>query len=280
MKIVNLVANNQYRYGYNISKNNNQPSFGSMGFTFGTYKDCFGITRETQNTTGKREDLSLEDFANIVKWRFRNFDKVNVMPMNVSDGTEAYLMANAIIRNEGLKAFEKKYSPILASDVMKNVIDNYAKNGLLHLFNDEIIEFDRLGINVLEEVNIDDYKDKIIPQIRIPDKLYKLSDEYRKYFDFQTKDLQARIYDLKDNGNSIIAIRNCLKQSFGETMSSILIIKLAMKMNGASLLITGDYDRSSKAIEKTLKEYFVELKHNIWGLREFGFIKNYAAKII
>ncbi len=261
MKIVNLVANNQYRYGHNISKNNNQPSFGSMGFTFGTYKDCFGITRETQNTTGKREDLSLEDFANIVKWRFRSFDKVNIMPMNVSDGTDAYLMANAIIRNEGLKAFEEKYSPILASDVMKNVIDNYAKNGLLHLFNDEIIEFERLGLNVLEEVN-------------------KLSDEYRKHFDFRTEDLQSGIYNLKDKGNSVIAIRNCLKQSFGETMSSVLIIKLAMKMNGASLLITGDYDRSSKAIEKTLKEYFVELKHNIWGLRDFGFIKNYAAKII
>lgn len=280
MKIVNLAGNNQYRYGQNIIKNSNQPSFGSMGFTFRTYKDCFGINRETQNTTGKRGDVSLEEFANIVKWRFRNFDKVNIMPMNVSDGTEAYLMANAIIRNEGLKVFEEKYSPVLASDIMQEVIDKYAKNGLLHLYNNEIIEFDRLGINALKEVNIKDYQDNIIPQIHIPDKLYKLNDEYRKHFDFQTEDLQSRIYNLKDKGNSVIAIRNCLKQSFGETVSSILIVKLAMKMNGASLLITGDYDRSSKVIEKTLKEYFVELKHNIWGLREFGFIKNHVAKII
>ena len=34
-----------------------------MGFTFGTYTDCYGINRETQNTTGIRNDINLKEFA-------------------------------------------------------------------------------------------------------------------------------------------------------------------------------------------------------------------------
>ena len=258
---------------------NYKPSFKSMGFTFGTYRDCYGMNRETQNTTGVRRDINLEEFADIVKWRFYKFDKVNIMPMNVSDGMDAYLFANSIIKNEGLYKFRQRYS-INASDIMPNVINNYAKNGLLHLYNDEVSLFDGLGIKVLKEVNQEYYKDKIVPQASYPDKLYKLSDEYRQLFDFHVEDLQSRISDLKDEGNSVIAIRNCLKQSFGGTRTALILLRLKMAMRGASLLITGDYDRKCKTINDVLKDYFVELAHNIWGLREYGFIKNYLIKII
>ena len=278
MKISNTISN-YYSCRQNTGCNNSQPSFHSMGVRFCVYKDCFGIRRETQYTTGKRDDISLEDFAKVLKRRFRGYDKVNIMPMNVSDGTEAYLFANSIIRNEGLEKFEKKYSPIKASDVMPNVINKYARKGLLHLYDGEVSEFDRLGINILEEVDINDYEDKIIKQASYPDKLYKLSNEYRKYFNFQVQDLQSRILDLKDGGNSVISIRNCLKQSFGDIKSSLIILQLAMRMKGASLLITGDYDRKLQLIDETLKEFFVELKHNIWGLKDYGCIRNYLTKI-
>lgn len=280
MKISDISVNNQYKYNKNANYQCHSPSFGSMGFTFETYRDCFGITRETQNTTGKRSDVSLDELANIIKWRFKKFDRVNILPMNVSDGTEAYFLANALIRNEGLETFEKKYSPIKASDVTKNVIDNYAKNGLLQLYDNEIIEFNQLGMDdILKEVNKDDYKELMISQVGAPDKLFKLSDEYRKHFDFHVEDLQSRILDLKDEGNSVIGIRNCLKQSFGGTESSILILKLANRMRGASLLITGDYDRTLPLLGATLNACFVELKHNIWGLKEYGYIKNYLTKL-
>lgn len=280
MKIINNTIKNPYNTNIKDYDNKYQPSFGSMGFTFGTYRDCFGINRETQNTTGKRGDISLEHFAQIIKLRFKDFDKVNIMLLNVSDGTEGYFLANALIRNEGLDTFTKKYSPIQASDVMPNVINNYAKNGLLHLYNNEISEFDKIGMDVLKEVDIKDYQDKIIPQIDYPDKLFKLSDEYRKHFNFQVEDLQSKIIDLKDKGNSIIAIRNCLRQSFGETQASMILLKLFMKMKGASLLLTGDYDRKSQLINETLQDHFFEIKHNIWGLKDYGYIKNYLTKLI
>jgi len=255
-----------------------KPSFGSMGFTFGNYRDCFGINRETQNTTGVRGDINLKEFADIAKWRFRNFDTVNIMPMCVSDGTEAYMFSNAIIRKEGLEKFKSKYC-VTASDVMPNVINNYAKNGLLHLYDNELSMFDGIGIDVLREVNLEDYKDKIIPQDSYPDRLYKLSDEYRKLFNFHVEDLQSRILDLKDEGNSIIPIRNSLRQSFGSITSVSIIYKLKMVMRDASILITGDYDRKLQFIDTALKDCFVELAHNIWGLREYGYVKNNLTKI-
>ena len=52
----------------NINNNNYyKPSFKSMGFTVGRYKDSLGVNRETQNTTGVRTDINLKDFANITK---------------------------------------------------------------------------------------------------------------------------------------------------------------------------------------------------------------------
>lgn len=258
--------------------NNCKPSFKSMGFTFGTYRDCFGINRETQNTTALRKDINLDDFANLTKWRFRNFDTVNIMPMCVSDGMEAYMFSNAIIKKEGIEKFKKKYR-VTASDVMPNVINNYAKNGLLHLYDNEVSLFDGLGMDVLKEVSQEDYIDKIVPQATYPDKLFKLSDEYRELFDFHVEDLQSRVYDLKDKGNSIILIRNSLRQSFGGIKSAIILHSLRMRMNGASILITGDYDRNLRHINDTLKDCFVELAHNIWGLKEYGLIKNYLTKL-
>ena len=250
-----------------INNNNNyKPSFKSMGFSLSHYKDSFGVNRETQNTTGVRKDINLNDFADIVELRFRNFDTVNIMPMCVSDGTEAYMFSNPIIRKEGMETFKKKYS-VSASDVMPNVINNYAKNGLLHLYDEELSIFDGIGMDVLKEVNPKDYKNKIIPQASYPDKLYKLCDEYKKLFNFHVEDLQSRVQNLNDEGNSIILIRNCLKQSFGDIKSALIINKLKMAMKGASLLITGDYDRTLPIINSTLEDCFVELAHNIWKLR-------------
>ena len=250
-----------------------QTSFGSMGYSFDVYRDMYGIKRETQHTTAKRADICLEDFAKLLQQRFKCFDRVNIMPMNVSDGTEAYLFANAIIRNEGLEAFERKYS-INASDVMAKVIDRYPRKGLLHLYKEEVKEFEGLGIDILKEVNMDDYKGKLVPQSSCPDKLFKLSDEYRKYFNFSVADLQKRVKYLEDEGNSVIAIRNCLRQSF-ESLQAVNIIRdLASKMKGASLFITGDYDRELSIIDGTLKSCFVELKRNIWGLKDYARVDN------
>ena len=264
---------------HTINDYNYKSTFKSMGFTFATYRDCYGFTRETQNTTGVREDINLRDFARILKWRFRNFDKVNIMPMNVADGTEAYMFANAIIKNEGIENFKKHYS-INASDVIPSVINNYAKNGLLHLYDNEVEIFEGIGMEALKEVLPKDYEDKIVLQASYPDKLYKLSDEYGKLFNFHVEDLQSRVHNLKDEGNSVIAIRNCLKQSFGGNSAALILLRLSMAMKGGSLLITGDYDRKCKLIDRTLKENFTELAHNIWGLKEYGYVKNNIIKII
>ena len=82
-----------------------------------TYIDCNGIYRESQNTTGKREDLDYDECAKLIKKRFSKFDKINIMPMNGSDGTESYLLAHSLLKVFGEKKAKEKIFPITVTDV-------------------------------------------------------------------------------------------------------------------------------------------------------------------
>lgn len=243
-------------------------TFRSLGYTPTYYTDVYGTDRATQNTTGIRQDLDYEKLARIIQTRFKDCKNVNIMPMNVSDGTEAYCVANAIIRNEGLEKFKQKYSPVKATDVSLSVIENYGKKGLLHLYNDELFMFDNLGINALEATEREYYKEYILFQSSYPDGFYKLNPDYSKLFQFETMDLQKRLASMKDEGNSVIFIRNCLKQSFGEIGAPIIIAKAANALKGSSLLITGGYDTNMQIIKEALQNYFNEISSNIWELKQ------------
>lgn len=241
-----------------------------MGFTFTKYNDHFGFPRTTQYSTSRRDDLDYDKAAKIIQKRFKEFDVVNIMPMNVSDGTEAYCLANALIKNEGYDVFEKRYSQIKASDVCPDIINNYGRQGLLHLNNDERYIFNDIDKTILREVNREDYTRFIIPQIGEPEKLYKLNPEYTKHFDFSISDFQTRLPSIKDEGNSIVLIRNCLKQSFGDNFSFVLklVNQLETILKGNSLFITGDYDiKNMPKFREYLKNCFQEIEHNIWELK-------------
>ncbi len=269
-----MIVNNvvQFDNKYTIPKN--QPSFGSLGSVFYVgYIDYKGELRSTQPSTVIRKDVNLDRFVDIIKLRFGRFKRVNIMPMCVSDGTEAYAFANAIIRRDGLKNFKKKYR-VIASDVLPEAINNYPQKGLLYLYKKERRIFKGLGIKAIEEV-------KSKPKTKDGRKLYQLSDEYRNLFEFHVEDLQKRIHDLKDEGNSVIIIRNCLRNNFTyDELECVLFPAIAEKMKGGSILITGNYDRKVKEIRKALKEDFVELSHNIWGLKKHGIVRNYFTKFL
>ena len=265
--LVNRVTSFNNKYA--ISEN--PPSFGSLDVSFHNYIDDNGIQHETQTSTGIRGDIRLEDFVDTTELRFWGVKTVNIIPMSVSDGTEAYAFANAIIRREGLEKFKRKYR-VIASDVVPSVINNYAQKGLLYLEDKEKRIFKGLGINALEEVK---------PECITRDgrRRYQLSDEYRGLFEFHVEDMRKRIRNLEDEGNSIVIIRNSLKDNFpSEQIEHVIISQLAKKMNGRSILITGKYDRKEKYIREILKEDFVELTHNIWGLKKYGVIRNYLTK--
>ena len=238
-------------------------AFKSLDYKPTQYRDINGHIRTSQNTTGMRNDLSYTDLAEIIKYRFSDFDRVNIMPMNVSDGTEAYFIANALIDVNGLDKCKKKYFPICASDIDSEVINKYGKAGVVYLseYEKNLLNSDNSNIfNVCDEFELRDESAK--------GKLCKLSDEHKNNFNFEVNDFQQRLKDFEDEGNSVIIIRNCLRQSFGDIDSAVLVFDIAEKLKGESLLVIGDADRVRMPFfNNALNICFKEIKHNIFEKR-------------
>ena len=245
---------------------NNNLSFGSLDFNSYEYVDYKGKLRKSQCTTGRRTDLNYDNAADIIIKRFRDFDNVKIMPMNVSDGTEAYFLANSIIRKVGFEEFKKRYAPICASDVYAPVIKSYPANGIVFFNKEEFSHFNNQRKILFRKVNPKIYETSVINPIDLQYKnLYKLMPDFRNCFNFQAIDLQKRLKLLKDQGNSVILIRNCLYHSFGEGESIEIIKKVASKLKGESLFIIGGFDRVKMPEFMTaMNKYFKEIDYNIF----------------
>lgn len=241
--------------------------FGSLDFNSYEYVDYKGKLRKSQSTTGRRTDLNYDNVADVIIRKFRDFDNVKIMPMNVSDGTEAYFLANSLIRKVGFEEFKKRYAPICASDIYMPVIKSYPANGIVFFNKEEFSYFNNQSKNLFKKVNPKIYETLIINPIDLQNKnLYKLTPDFRNCFNFQTIDLQKRLKLFKDQGNSVVLIRNCLYHSFGESESIEIIKKVASKLKGESLFIIGGFDRA-KMSEKFMDEmnkYFKEIDYNIF----------------
>nr|MCR5266428.1 hypothetical protein [Cyanobacteria bacterium RUI128] len=256
-----------------------QVNFTSIYYQWNEYRDSSGVKRETQNSTCKRKDLNYQKLAKIVKTRFRDFDRINIMPMNVSDGTEAYFISQPMIEEFGFEEFEKRIAPIEATDVCGEVIEKFPQRGLVYLFKGEPEELSVYRKPMFRVVYPIKYP-KDIKYDDSPESLFKLNPEYRKFFRFGTQDFQERLANMHDEGNSIVVIRNCLRQSFGDFKSATIAYKLAEKLKGASLFITGSYDRGMPLFESALDDNFVEIEHNVWGRRDYKPQPKKTAEII
>lgn len=259
-------------------------SFGSLPYWSNSYTDVNGIVRSTQNTTEKRSDLNYKKLAAILGTRFKNYDKVNIMPMNTSDATELYYISEALVERCGFDIFKKKYTPIYATDVCSDIIERYPKRGIVYLREDEVNELTR----ILKSEDASKYRDISLGKSYCKPGFYKLfsvKDEYKELFEFGVCDFQERIRSLNDKGNSVAIIRNCFRQSFGDVESSSIIYKLSKKLNGASLLITGSYDREHMPFfTEALKANFEEIDRNVWQKRGYRNIlkkcKHYLLKML
>ena len=253
---------------YNKVPNKNV-SFGSLSFCINSYRDINGIVRETQNTTEKRADLDYRKLAAIMETRFCNFNHVNIMPMNTSDATELYYISDAIIETCGFERFKSRYTPILATDVCEEVINKYPMREIVYLKQNEFSELSR----IVEAEDISKYKDLCpTPQYWYHDyyKLYRIKEEYKRLFNFGVCDFQERLKNMKDEGNSVVIIRNCLRQSFGDIESVNIIAKLDKILTGASLFITGNFDRVHMPFfMDILQTRFKEITHNVWGKKDY-----------
>jgi hypothetical protein len=254
-------------YQTNIPNKTNT-GFTSIYYNGNKYRYMYCVKRETQNSTCKRNDLNYNKLAKIIPNRFKEFDRINIMPMNVSDGTEIYYISKPLIEEMGFEEFERKCSPIYATDVCRDIIETYPQKNLVHLYKGEPEELSIYRKPMFREVSPSLANDKFIDQV-LAAPLYELKPEYRKHFKFGVQDFQKRLANLQDEGNSVAIIRNCLRQSFGDFRSALIVDNLAQKLKGASLFITGDYDRGMPLFESALRDYFEEIDHNVWAKRGY-----------
>ena len=251
-----------------ITNTNNlyKPSFGSLNFKMHQYMDCNGKMRISQCTTAKRDDLNYDNAADIIIQKFKKYNTVKIMPMNVSDGTEAYFLAESLVRKVGFDEFKKRFTPIVASDIYAPVIHSYPNNGIVLLSDDEITPFKNDKYKLLKRTNKKLYNKYILNPSDKNKKLYKLIPEFKDCFTFMVTDFQKRLKNLKDNGNSVIIIRNCLYHSFGEKESVEIVKKVADILKPNSLFIIGAFDRNKmpNLFMETINKYFNEIETNIF----------------
>lgn len=248
---------------------NNHPinlNFKSLSYNHVQYIDSKGIQRTTQNSTGMRKDLDYDELATLIKQRFPDSKKIRIMPMNVSDGTEAYLIANSILKIFGKEKAKEKIFPIHASDISSYIIDNFGKRGVVALTDDEKQLFGKNFDKFFKETSFDKLPKENYPKDA---KAYELTPEFKKYFNFYSTDFQKRLNLLCDEGNSVVIIRNCLAQSFKFYELPNIIFPLGDRLKQGSLFVIGDYDRKNSSLLEFLDSDFKEVGMNIFGLKNY-----------
>ena len=186
--------------------------------------------------------------------------------MNGSDGTESYCIANSILKTFGESDAEKRIFPIIVSDIDTDIIENYGKKGIVALGEKDENLFGKNLSKYFDSINLSELPD--IARYPKDAKAYKLKPKFRENFKFEVMDFMNRLKMTKDEGNSIILIRNCLAQSYTSWERSLLLSELDNIIHDNSLFVIGGYDRAN------IPDFVQELE--TYGFKEVG--KNIFSK--
>jgi chemotaxis methyl-accepting protein methylase len=242
-------------------------NFTSMPYQEICYVDTKGRSRITQPTTAIRNDVDWLRLAEIIKNNFKDKPRINIMPMNCSDGTECYELASKIIRVFGMEDAKKRVFPIISTDIYEFVIENFGQKGLVAFYKSDVEKF---GKENIEKYFTETDMSRISVDPRFfheGSKALEAKPEFQELFSFEVMDLQKRIKNIHDDGNSVVLIRNCLAQSFGSSGTFSIILELDQKLKKGSLLVLGGYDTTKLTQLDTMIldcSHFEKLEENIY----------------
>lgn len=224
MQICNNIVLNQPIFTCHSTKN----STGS--YEYYTYTNLF------------REDLDWDGLMHIMKNKYKNTDKVNMICHACSDGEEAYSLALKIKKTFGKDA--DKFLPILAKDIDYDNI-RLAKKGNYVVTNTEVSRLD-------EHTGLDLYRYFDIYNNEYSYKKYaKPKDNLKECIIFKQGDILEDIKNIPKE-NTVLMCRNFIPYLPAKSQQD-LIKGLGERLAPSSLLVLGEYDMRYE-IKKSLIE--------------------------
>lgn len=196
-----------------------------------------------------RRDISWRGFANYIKDKYKNAERVNIVNHACSAGYETWTLL--MVLKQFLESDFQKYMPIIARDIDESAIE-YAKSGKLGLSGSEYLD----ALIYYERV----FKENFSVNKREPSPAVNRSNEYiltcttdlKNDIDFGCSDI-FQDKELINKDNTVLLFRNCWSY-LGEERVAELAYFLASNMKPTSLLVIGDFDYEF-CIDKLLKDY-------------------------
>lgn len=233
---------------YNTAHSRNSVSFGT------TYRNYINEKGEEFNTNSWlfRDDL---DWKRLVKYEnnhFKNLNRVNVVVLASSDGSEEYSKVMALSENLPEQDAEK-FFPIKGYDIDYEMT-RASNSGLLNT---------SLHDRMLLQIYCDDYEkyfketqEKLIIKGDTPlqkQKTLKATNFIKDKVRFERADMYNVLNNLDDNSNTILMCRNVLGYFEDDKIEKFIKI-VSNKLKQESLFIIGEHDTKCSFISRYLNE--------------------------
>lgn len=218
----------------------------------------FSRKKQTENyeyytsTSLFREDLDWDGLMNLMRRKYKNADKVNLICHACSDGEEAYSLALKVKKTFGKSA--DKFLPVIAKDIDYDNIFK-AKRANYVVFNDEISRLEQHGGLDLNRY-FDIYKNDFTYETYA-----KPRDSLKEYVDFAQGDILEDIKKIPKE-NTVLMCRNFIPYLPAKSQTE-LIKQFGERLDSSSLLVLGEFDMRDDILVALKKNGFeqTEIKH-------------------
>ena len=210
----------------------NQPTFTHYAVKKNT--DNYGYYTSTAIFRG---DLDWDGLMNLMKQKYKDTDKVNVICHACSDGEEAYSMALKLHKTFGKDS--KKFLPIVAQDIDYDNI-RLAKRGNYVVSDTEINRLEQhSGLDVYRYFDIYDNEFSY-------EKYAKPKDFLKEMVDFKQGNILDDIENIPKE-NTVLMCRNFWPYLPGKSQTE-LAQKLGKQLAPSSLLVLGEFDMRDEVL--------------------------------
>lgn len=217
------------------------------------------ILHHRNDTSFYRDDMDWNQFANYLKVKYQNVDKVNVYDYACSDGSEVYTMIISMFNNMPSEQVAK-FMPIKALDFDKVAIER-AKNKKI-----DMSPVERLIIKANSKYGVEPFFEFDPVQ-----KIYKPTKLLTENVEFKHSDITKDYKHIKPD-NTIVMARN-----FWPYMANATKFELAKNLYNQlgknSIVVIGEYDTNPH-----FYEYGVDIILAKVGFRP-TFVKNVMEKV-